>query len=62
VEGLSYLFTESAKKVVSQLDFLDSVLLLGFPDELNQLLLKVRLVQLALLYWGGVGGVVWWRV
>ena len=42
IEGLNYLFTQSAKTLVSPIDFLDSVILLAFPDELNQLLLKVR--------------------
>ena len=41
VEGLNYLFSQSAKTLVTPIDFLDSVILLAFPDELNQLLLKV---------------------
>eukprot|EP00128_Syssomonas_multiformis_P011792 Colp12_sorted_trinity150504_noHs@27186 len=38
VEGLIYLLTESAKLQISEVDFLDSVLILGFNEELNRLL------------------------
>ncbi|XP_077073368.1 COMM domain-containing protein 2 [Siphateles boraxobius] len=43
VEGLMYLLTESAKLMVSEEDFQDSVLVLGFSEELNQLLLQLYL-------------------
>lgn len=43
VEGLMYLLTESAKLMVSEGDFQDSVLVLGFSEELNQLLLQLYL-------------------
>uniref|UniRef100_A0A3Q3WGG3 Uncharacterized protein n=1 Tax=Mola mola TaxID=94237 RepID=A0A3Q3WGG3_MOLML len=41
VEGLMYLMTESSKYMISEVDFLDSVLVLGFDEELNQILLKL---------------------
>uniref|UniRef100_A0A4W3ISQ1 COMM domain containing 2 n=1 Tax=Callorhinchus milii TaxID=7868 RepID=A0A4W3ISQ1_CALMI len=43
VEGLMYLLTESSKLMISQVDFQDSVLVLGFPEELNKLLLQLYL-------------------
>ncbi|XP_019899848.1 COMM domain-containing protein 2 isoform X1 [Esox lucius] len=43
VEGLMYLLTESSKLMISEVDFQDSVLVLGFTDELNQLLLQLYL-------------------
>lgn len=43
VEGLMFLMTESSKHMISEVDFLDSVLVLGFGDELNQLLLQLYL-------------------
>ncbi|XP_068176127.1 COMM domain-containing protein 2 [Antennarius striatus] len=43
VEGLMFLMTESSKYMLSEVDFLDSVLVLGFGDELNQILLKLYL-------------------
>ncbi|XP_041647735.1 COMM domain-containing protein 2 [Cheilinus undulatus] len=43
VEGLMFLMTESSKHMISEVDFLDSVLVLGFGEELNQLLLKLYL-------------------
>lgn len=41
VEGLMFLMTESAKHMISEADFLDSVLVLGFGEELNQILLQL---------------------
>ncbi|KAL1022873.1 hypothetical protein UPYG_G00033570 [Umbra pygmaea] len=43
VEGLMYLLTESSKLMISEVDFQDSVLVLGFEEELNQLLLELYL-------------------
>ncbi|XP_040896434.1 COMM domain-containing protein 2 [Toxotes jaculatrix] len=43
VEGLMFLMTESSKHMISEVDFLDSVLALGFGDELNQILLQLYL-------------------
>ncbi|XP_053178151.1 COMM domain-containing protein 2 [Scomber japonicus] len=43
VEGLMYLMTESSKHMISEVDFLDSVLILGFVEELNQILLQLYL-------------------
>ncbi|XP_041125675.1 COMM domain-containing protein 2 [Polyodon spathula] len=43
VEGLMYLLTESSKLMISEVDFQDSVLVLGFPEELNKLLLQLYL-------------------
>uniref|UniRef100_A0A4W6CZ34 COMM domain containing 2 n=1 Tax=Lates calcarifer TaxID=8187 RepID=A0A4W6CZ34_LATCA len=43
VEGLMFLMTESSKHMISEMDFLDSVLALGFGDELNQILLQLYL-------------------
>ncbi|KAM4814876.1 COMM domain-containing protein 2-like [Thomomys bottae] len=43
VEGLTYLLTESSKLMISELDFQDSVFVLGFPEELNKLLLQLYL-------------------
>ncbi|XP_051979935.1 COMM domain-containing protein 2 [Xyrauchen texanus] len=43
VEGLMYLLTESSKLMISQVDFKDSVLVLGFSEELNELLLQLYL-------------------
>ncbi|KAM8770142.1 COMM domain-containing protein 2 [Rhynchonycteris naso] len=43
VEGLTYLLTESSKLMISELDFQDSILVLGFPEELNKLLLQLYL-------------------
>ncbi|XP_037326098.1 COMM domain-containing protein 2 [Pungitius pungitius] len=43
VEGLMYLMTESSKHMISKVDFLDSVLVLGFGEELNQILLQLYL-------------------
>ncbi|XP_030290267.1 COMM domain-containing protein 2 isoform X2 [Sparus aurata] len=40
VEGLMFLMTESSKHMMSEVDFLDSVLVLGFSEELNQILLQ----------------------
>ncbi|XP_053738287.1 COMM domain-containing protein 2 [Synchiropus splendidus] len=41
VEGLMFLLTESSKHMVSEVDFLDSVLVLGLGEELNQILLQI---------------------
>ncbi|KAF3835626.1 hypothetical protein F7725_028184 [Dissostichus mawsoni] len=43
VEGLMFLMTESSKHMISEVDFLDSVLVLGFSEELNQILLQLYL-------------------
>ncbi|NP_001133867.1 COMM domain-containing protein 2 [Salmo salar] len=43
VEGLMYLLTESSKLMISEVDFQDSVLVLGFTEVLNQLLLQLYL-------------------
>ncbi|XP_034036208.1 COMM domain-containing protein 2 [Thalassophryne amazonica] len=43
VEGLMYLMTESSKHMISEVNFLDSLLVLGFGDELNQILLQLYL-------------------
>ncbi|XP_070764998.1 COMM domain-containing protein 2 [Enoplosus armatus] len=43
VEGLMFLMSESSKHMLSQVDFLDSVLVLGFGEELNQILLQLYL-------------------
>ncbi|XP_055977861.1 COMM domain-containing protein 2 [Sorex fumeus] len=43
VEGLTYLLAESSKLMISELDFQDSIFVLGFPEELNTLLLQLYL-------------------
>ncbi|XP_040204999.1 COMM domain-containing protein 2 [Rana temporaria] len=43
VEGLTYLLTESSKLMVSEIDFQDSVLVLGFSEELNKVLIQLYL-------------------
>ncbi|XP_068599511.1 COMM domain-containing protein 2 [Brachionichthys hirsutus] len=43
VEGLMFLMTESSKYMLSEVDFLDSLLVLGFAEELNQILLQLYL-------------------
>lgn len=43
VEGLTYLLIESSKLMISEIDFQDSVLVLGFPEELNKVLLQLYL-------------------
>ncbi|XP_053564970.1 COMM domain-containing protein 2 [Bombina bombina] len=43
VAGLTYLLTESSKLMISDVDFQDSVLVLGFPEELNKILLQLYL-------------------
>ncbi|KAF1508152.1 COMM domain-containing protein 2, partial [Eudyptula minor] len=43
VEGLTYLLTESSKLMISEIDFQDSIHVLGFSDELNKLLLHLYL-------------------
>lgn len=42
VQGLMYLLTESSKLLMNDLDFHDSVIILGYPADLNELLLKVH--------------------
>lgn len=42
VQGLMYLLTESSKLLMNDLDFHDSIIILGYPADLNELLLKVR--------------------
>lgn len=41
VEGLMYLLVESAKLMVNEIDFLDSIVTLGFDEELNKELLSL---------------------
>ncbi|XP_024114512.1 COMM domain-containing protein 2 [Oryzias melastigma] len=41
VEGLMFLLMESSKHTISEVDFVDSVLVLGFGEELNQVLLQL---------------------
>ncbi|XP_077390180.1 COMM domain-containing protein 2 [Festucalex cinctus] len=41
VEGLMYLMTQSSKHMLSEVDFVDSLLSLEFGDELNQSLLQM---------------------
>uniref|UniRef100_A0A8C7Z9T5 COMM domain containing 2 n=1 Tax=Oryzias sinensis TaxID=183150 RepID=A0A8C7Z9T5_9TELE len=41
VEGLMFLLMESSKHTISEVDFMDSVLILGFGEELNQVLLQL---------------------
>ncbi|GAA6110880.1 COMM domain-containing protein 2 [Tachysurus ichikawai] len=43
VEGLMFILTESSKLMISEVDFQDSVLVLGFSEELNKLLLQLYL-------------------
>ncbi|KAL4630781.1 COMM domain-containing protein 2 [Arapaima gigas] len=43
VEGLMYLLAESSKLMISEVDFQDSVLVLGFSEELNKVLLQLYL-------------------
>ncbi|XP_019358673.1 PREDICTED: COMM domain-containing protein 2 isoform X2 [Gavialis gangeticus] len=43
VEGLTYLLTESSKLMISEIDFQDSVHVLGFSEDLNKLLLQLYL-------------------
>ncbi|XP_073437184.1 COMM domain-containing protein 2 [Dendrobates tinctorius] len=43
VEGLTYLLSESSKLLISDIDFQDSVLVLGFSEELNKVLLQLYL-------------------
>ena len=42
VQGMMYLMTESSKLLMNDLDFHDSVIILGYPADLNELLLKVH--------------------
>ncbi|XP_071954791.1 COMM domain-containing protein 2-like [Antedon mediterranea] len=41
VQGLMYLLTESSKLMVSEIDFQDSILVLGFSEELKKELLQM---------------------
>ncbi|XP_030229092.1 COMM domain-containing protein 2 isoform X2 [Gadus morhua] len=41
VEGLMFLFTESSKLMITDIDFKDSVMVLGFSTELNEILLQL---------------------
>ncbi|NP_001085231.1 COMM domain containing 2 L homeolog [Xenopus laevis] len=43
VEGLTYLLCESSKLMISEVDFQHSVLVLGFPEEINKVLLQLYL-------------------
>ncbi|NXH43118.1 COMD2 protein, partial [Dicaeum eximium] len=43
VEGLVYLLTESSKLMISEVDFQDSINVLGFSDDLNKSLLQLYL-------------------
>jgi len=45
VQGLMFLLTESSKLMISELDFHDSIVILGFPDELNSSLLDLYLTN-----------------
>lgn len=47
VEGLMFLILESCKHMLSEVDFLDSVLVLSFREELNNTLLQLYLQQRA---------------
>lgn len=43
VEGLMYLLTESSKLMISEIDFQDSIMTLGFSEEIRQALLELYL-------------------
>ncbi|CAC5362954.1 COMMD2 [Mytilus coruscus] len=43
VEGLMYLLTESSKLMLNEIDFQDSILTLGFSEEMRQTLLQLYL-------------------
>lgn len=43
VEGLMYLLTESSKLLISEIDFQDSIMTLGFTEERRQTLLQMYL-------------------
>ncbi|XP_033759370.1 COMM domain-containing protein 2-like isoform X1 [Pecten maximus] len=43
VEGLMYLLTESSKLMLNEIDFQDSILTLGFSDDMRQTLLELYL-------------------
>lgn len=47
VEGLMFLVLESCRRTLSETDFLDSVLVLGFSQDLNNTLLQLYLQQSA---------------
>lgn len=47
VEGLMFLVLESCRHMLSETDFLDSVLVLGFSQDLNNTLLQLYLQQSA---------------
>ena len=42
VEALSFVFAECAKANTNELDFIDTMLVLAFPPELNEALKTVR--------------------
>ncbi|XP_019639685.1 PREDICTED: COMM domain-containing protein 2-like [Branchiostoma belcheri] len=43
VEGLMFLLTESARYMISEIDFQDSIMTLGFSDDLRSVLLQLYL-------------------
>ncbi|XP_046852713.1 COMM domain-containing protein 2-like [Xenia sp. Carnegie-2017] len=43
IEGLVFLFNESSRLLIGEIDFQDSVMTLGFSEELNKLLLQLYL-------------------
>nr|XP_046246776.1 COMM domain-containing protein 2 [Scatophagus argus] len=43
VEGLMFLLTESSKYTISEVDFMESVLVLGFGEDLNNILSQLYL-------------------
>lgn len=49
VEGLMYLLIECSKLMVNEIDFQDSIMTLGFSEELNQELLAV-----SVCFWAGL--------
>lgn len=48
VQGLMYLLVESAKLMVNEIDFLDSIMILGYEEELNKELLAVSHITIVL--------------
>ena len=45
VQGLMFLLVESSKLSVNEIDFLDSIMILGFDEELNKELYAVSLLH-----------------
>ncbi|XP_025079948.1 COMM domain-containing protein 2-like isoform X2 [Pomacea canaliculata] len=45
VEGLMFLLLESSKLMLSEIDFQDSIISLGFPEKLQSLLLELYLTN-----------------